>query len=132
MAAQRGYKICTAFQSTEAAKRVYDFYRDEARRVGYPVSDDDVGLRRQVLLWDDDATAARLHDDAQASARDRINDIFSQIESRRRAGGSAPEKTNLLEGLLDPASEYLHGSPRRIAQLIIEQCPRVGAGHFVA
>src|SRR5262249_43714538 len=118
MAAQRGYKICTAFQSTDAAKRAYDCYRDEAQRIGYAVTPDDIGLRRQALIWDDDAGAAHLHDEVQACARDRINDIFSQIESRRRAGGSVPEKTNLLDGLLDPASEYLHGSPRRIANLV--------------
>jgi alkanesulfonate monooxygenase SsuD/methylene tetrahydromethanopterin reductase-like flavin-dependent oxidoreductase (luciferase family) len=132
LAARRGYKICTAFQSVDATKRLYDFYRDEAARIGYAISTDAIGLRRQVLLWDDDASAARLHAEVQDASRARINDIHSQLEARRAAGGAVPAKVNLLDGLLDPASEFLFGAPRTVADMIVDQCRRVGAGHFVA
>src|SRR5215467_3024375 len=49
-AARRRIKISTGFNSTQAIKRIFDAYREEADAAGFPASPDDLALRRRVTV----------------------------------------------------------------------------------
>src|SRR5262252_5894802 len=54
-AAQRGAKICTGFHPQSKVVEIFDAYRDEADRCGRQVSPDDLCIRRQISLIEDDS-----------------------------------------------------------------------------
>jgi len=61
VAARRAYKVCTGFQSIQTILKCFDGYREEADKIGLNVGPDDLGVRRQVLIWDTDSSAAALN-----------------------------------------------------------------------
>ena len=46
----------------------------------------------------------------------------------------SPDRDKILKGKSFEVSddEFLHGTPKQIAEMIIDQCRRTGSGHFLA
>lgn len=158
-AAARGYKICTGYQSVDNAVKAYDAYRDEAAKHGHEVSPDDIGIRRQVLLWDTDSEAKALNDELQVSSRARMADTFAAVRTRLEKAGAGPSESVKKTGVIDADAvprqsaapnkvpdvkvskdmsleaspdEYIFGAPQTVADNIIDQCRRLGAGNILA
>lgn len=151
-AARRDFKVCTGYQGCAAAAVAFDGYRDEAAKHGRRVGPDDIGLRRQVLIWDTDAEAEALENELQESSKARMADTFKAVEARLAKAGLGPAESVKSSGVIDaaavahktppagaasPASfispdEYICGSPNTVADKIIDQCRRIGAGNILA
>ena len=135
----------------------FDGYRDEAAKLGRTVSPDDIGLRRQILVWDSHDEAVALSKELQESANARVDQMFQAVFKRlhkegetfpdpaeqsgvidaaavpRDQGGVAPKPPTAGSNAL-PISpdEYISGSPGTVAEQITDQCRRLGAGHILA
>lgn len=153
-AARRGYKVCTGYQSVEAARKAFDAYYDEAELNGISVGPDDLGVRRQVVLAATDAEAKLLNDDLQGAAQERMADTFKLVNDRLERAGVGPAESVKKSGVIDAASvqreekpaavkkadpglmiapeEFVFGSPQSVAEQIIDQCSRLGAGNIMA
>jgi len=154
-AARRNYKVCTGYQSCESAALAFDGYREEAANLGRDVGPDDIGLRRQVLVWDTDSEAEAVNTEMQASAVARLEDIFRAVGERLAKAGGGPSEGVKQSGIIDAAvvpnaedankpksksiapslvsaDEQIFGSPKTVADKIIDQCRRIGAGNLMA
>jgi alkanesulfonate monooxygenase SsuD/methylene tetrahydromethanopterin reductase-like flavin-dependent oxidoreductase (luciferase family) len=153
-AARRAYKICTGFQSIQAVTKAFDSYRDEADKIGLEVGPDDIGIRRQVLIWDTDSSAAALNAELLIGAQARIVETFARVRERMMKAGvnvsigiqktgivdaAAPKRPETpsaprspLADIVSMEDEYIHGSPATVADKIIDQCRRLGAGNILA
>jgi alkanesulfonate monooxygenase SsuD/methylene tetrahydromethanopterin reductase-like flavin-dependent oxidoreductase (luciferase family) len=154
-AAHRGYKICTGYQSCENAAKAFEAYREEALKGGLSVTADDIGLRRQVVIWDTDSEAQALSADVQAGGQRRMAHTFSAVRERLERAGVGPSETVKKAGVIDADAvprptaptgvkvtkdlaiqaapeEFIAGSPSSVAEQVIEQCRKTGAGHLLA
>ena len=125
--ARRGSKICTAFQSRERVKDIFDAYRDEAARIGVPAGPEQLAIRRIVSISESETAA-------QATARTALEQMNTGVAIDPRAA----LKTALLDipnpaaGFVVGDDEFVTGTPAQVAEQIVEQCRYAGAGHFVA
>jgi len=124
-AARRRVKISTGFNSTQTVKRIFDEYREEAETVGYQAGPECFALRRRVTVAPTIAQA-RLH--AQAVA-DRLKSYLAEDD---RLSTNVPDAPAPSGGFTLSDDEFITGTPKAVAQTIIEQCRAVGAGHFLA
>lgn len=124
-AARRGIKISTGFNSTPTIKRIFDAYREEAEAAGFPAGPDQLALRRRVTVAATDAQA-RVH--AQAVS-ERLKSFVAQDE---RLSANVPDAPAPSGGFTISDDEFITGTPKDVAQNIIEQCRAVGAGHFLS
>lgn len=158
-AARRGFKVCTGYQSVASAAQAFDGYRDECGKQARDVSPDDIGIRRQVLLADNHGEAKALNAELQASSKARMDDTFKAVFARLAAGGVGPAESVKQSGVIDAAAvprepaqeassgkpqvtatgalvvsedEYIFGDPQGVAEQIIDQCRRMGAGNIMA
>jgi alkanesulfonate monooxygenase SsuD/methylene tetrahydromethanopterin reductase-like flavin-dependent oxidoreductase (luciferase family) len=126
-AARRGSKITTAFNPTERVKEIFDAYRDEAAKAGLKVGPDHLGLRRRVAVAHSESEA-KGHADAMA---DRVRAMLAR--DPRTAEKHVPDSPNRDDGAFTVSDEeFLYGTPAQVADKIIDQCRRTGAGHFLA
>ena len=124
MAAQRRCCFCTGFLSTGRVCGVFDGYRAAAAVAGWSAGPEHLGLRRQVFIADD-AAAAR------ALSREKLQGLQAAMAHLPvTAGASVPDAP--AERQLVGDDEEISGSPREVAEQIIEQCRRTGAAHFLA
>jgi alkanesulfonate monooxygenase SsuD/methylene tetrahydromethanopterin reductase-like flavin-dependent oxidoreductase (luciferase family) len=155
--AQRGYKICTAYQSIENVVIVYDAYREAARAAGRDCSPDDIGLRRQVLIDETDSKAEVRNKELIATAITRMAAQIAPIKDRltrdlgegmsegvrqtgvmdadapRHAGAPKKDLNPLTRtGFVSNEDEYICGSPSTVADKIIDQCRKTGTGNILA
>jgi len=127
-AAQRGARICTGFHPQTRVLEIFDAYRDEADRLDRRAGPDDLCIRRQVTLLEDD------------SQRDRVlNERLTVRRHRMKADPRVdlPDRPALLDTPTAHAfsigeEEFIAGTPGSVAEEIIRQCSQVGAGHFAA
>ena len=125
--ARRGSKICTAFQSRERVKDIFDAYRDEAARIGAPTGPEQLAIRRIVSISDSEAAA-------QAAARSALEQMKTGVAIDPRAA----LKSALLDipspaaGFVVGDDEFVTGTPAQVAEQAVEQSRHAGAGHFVA
>lgn len=168
-AARRDYKVCTGYQSVEAAAKAFAGYYDEADKIGIKVGPDDLGIRRQVLIGDTHEGAVALATELKESAMARMNDVFKSVFARLAKAGVGPADSVTKSGVIDAAAvpradenaaaasgddpkdnaikriaqknnsaldispeEYITGSPETVAEQIIDQCRRLGAGNMMA
>lgn len=153
-AAAREHRICTAFVGCEKIRPVFDAYRDEAAKHGLRTSAEDMGLRRQVLVCDTDAQAAELDAEVMEAQKARALLRFKPVMDRlaRRGGDTEAAMSDAVKktGTVDAAStrfapgrdpiaevtsledEFIRGSPKTVAERIIDQCRRTGAGNLMA
>jgi alkanesulfonate monooxygenase SsuD/methylene tetrahydromethanopterin reductase-like flavin-dependent oxidoreductase (luciferase family) len=127
-AAQRGAKICTGFHPQLKVLEIFDAYRDEAARLGRSAGPEDLCIRRQVTLLEDDSQRDQLLNERRAARRDRM---------RADPRVDLPDRPAVLD---TPAAhafsigdeEFIAGTPEGVGQQIIAQCTEVGAGNFAA
>jgi alkanesulfonate monooxygenase SsuD/methylene tetrahydromethanopterin reductase-like flavin-dependent oxidoreductase (luciferase family) len=150
-AAVRGYNICSAYQSVENARKVTDAYFAKGEEIGIALSEDNVGIRRQVNICATDREAEERHPDLLARARQLSAEIFQAALARHDAAeGKQVDEGVKQTGIVDAASptqqglkvptdslvsfedEYVFGSPETVAEKIIHQCRGIGANHFIA
>jgi len=125
-AAQRHSRISTGFNSVGEIRELFDAYRDEAARVGFHVTPDDIAIRRRVIVAPTDA-AARGYADAAAS---RFQEFVSH--DSRLATNQIPDAPRAAGGFSISEDEFVSGVPSRVADEIRRQCEETGAGHFLS
>ncbi len=125
--ARRDTKICTGFQSVETIAAIFDAYREEAALAGTDAGPDRLAIRRNVSIAESEEAAHEM----QAGAREAARLLMAgDTRVRPQAGGllDAPGQT---AGFTVHEDEFIAGTPDRVAERIVEQCRRCGAGHFV-
>jgi len=124
--ARRGSKICTGFHPTDQIKALFDAYRAEAKLCGFQVGPEHISLRRRVVVAPTEAEASRM----SHSMGERYMRFVSQDPRLKLAPiPDAPERAG---GFSLSDDEFIAGTPETVAERIIDQCRRVGAGHFLA
>ncbi|WOX07010.1 LLM class flavin-dependent oxidoreductase [Microbulbifer pacificus] len=164
-AAHRNFKVCTGFQSVRAAGEAFDAYRDEAANLGRDVGVDDIGIRRQIMLWPSQSEAEALHAEFQVANQERMAQTFQTVYDRLSRGQeieAEPADSVKQSGVMDAAAvphevesqsnsvsvdkptlnakggldvsedEFIFGTPANVAEQIIDQCERLGAGNIMA
>src|SRR5208283_3855069 len=101
--ALRGTRICTGFSSVEQVKTVFDAYREEAHKVGLPVSADSFGLRRIVMI-DEDGGHAR---DLAARVQDQVRNMFLNHDDKINRGPVPDAPQQSQGGLQISPDEYI-------------------------
>jgi alkanesulfonate monooxygenase SsuD/methylene tetrahydromethanopterin reductase-like flavin-dependent oxidoreductase (luciferase family) len=124
-AARRRIKITTGFNATDAIKRIFDAYRDEAEANGYHAGPECFGLRRRV-------TVAPTTDEARRRAQGVADRLKSFVAEDERLNTNVPDAPAPTGGFTLSDEEFITGTPKNVAQTIIAQCRAVGAGHFLA
>ena len=127
-AVRRGSKISTAFNTTDRMKEIFDAYRDEAAKMGVKVGPDDLAIRRRVAVAPTEAEA-KGYVDAMA---ERVKAMLAR--DPRVAAKHIPDSPDRDKkgGFTVSDEEFIHGTPQQVADTIIDQCRRAGAGHFFA
>lgn len=144
-AATGGFKFCTGFMDTAQAVPIFAHYREVARAAGQPATSEQLGLRRQVIIADDDAEARAIGDEAMARMRKMMG---GGPPSAPPAAGAAPAVAPAAPakiGSIAPDApsaphrgpfigddETIAGSPATVAEQLIAQCQAMGAGHLLA
>jgi alkanesulfonate monooxygenase SsuD/methylene tetrahydromethanopterin reductase-like flavin-dependent oxidoreductase (luciferase family) len=124
-AARRGSKISTAFHTIDRVKAIFDAYLEEASRVGNPSGPDQLALRRMVDV-------AQTESAAQEASRASVNALSHFV-----AGDPRVSRQPVLDAqgpshnFSVSEDEFIAGTPDRVADQIIAQCRRAGAGHFL-
>ncbi|MGE0804136.1 MAG: LLM class flavin-dependent oxidoreductase [Burkholderiaceae bacterium] len=137
-AAQRGCRICTGFLSTEAIVPIFAAYKQAARRSSKPFGSSQMGIRRQILVWDSDAEANRLGAELKRIQIEELDGRAQSIVRRHDSARSTEPSVSAIPdfpsaaGLFSEADECIFGSPATVTERIIEQCRRTGAGHMMA
>lgn len=130
--ARRRSKICTGFNPTEQIKGLFDAYRAEADACGFRVGPDHLALRRRVVVARSDAEASEL----TGSVRERYKQFVAQ-DTRIKLAPVADKQSPIPDApkqgdFVVSDDEFISGTPEHVAERIIDQCRRTGAGHFLA
>ena len=126
--AGRGSKICTGFQSVGLISEIFDVYRAEAEQLGILVGPDDIGLRRNVSVAEDES-------DAKEAARIALETTQKLVADDPRVSADSSSMIDLPKGGSSFSlheDEFISGTPDQVAEQIIHQCRACGAGHFLA
>lgn len=130
MAAQRGYKLCTAFIGIPEIKTIFDAYRDAAAQAGHTHSSDDLGIRRMIFITDNDSEGREI----ARNAVNRWRSIMSgppKENAHALPKGVVPDAPKAAHGQSIADEEAIGGSPATVAEQIIEQCRATGAAHML-
>lgn len=123
-AARRGVKISTGFNSTQTIKGIFDAYLEEADKVGINAGPDCLALRRRI-------TVAPTKEKARQYAAAVAERLRSFVAEDERANANVPDAPAPTGGFTLSNEEFITGTPKEVAEAIIEQCRAVGAGHFL-
>ena len=123
-AARSRIKISTGFNSVPVIKRIFDAYREEAETTGYQAGPNCFALRRRV-------TVGRTSDEATHYAQAVAERLKSFVAEDERLNANVPDAPAPSGGFTLSDDEFITGTPKDVAQNIIEQCRAVGAGHFL-
>jgi alkanesulfonate monooxygenase SsuD/methylene tetrahydromethanopterin reductase-like flavin-dependent oxidoreductase (luciferase family) len=105
-------------------KRIFDAYREEADITGYCAGPECFALRRRV-------TVAPTSDQARLYAQAVADHLKSFVAEDERLSASVPDVPTPSGGFTLSDEEFITGTPKDVAQNVIEQCRTVGAGHFL-
>jgi alkanesulfonate monooxygenase SsuD/methylene tetrahydromethanopterin reductase-like flavin-dependent oxidoreductase (luciferase family) len=127
-AARRDAKISTSFHPIDKISEIFDAYRDECRILGRPTGPQDLCIRRNVTLLDDDSIREEVLASRRAAGRERLR-VDPRVD--------LPDRPAILDApgahvFTIADDEFIAGSPSTVATDIIEQCQKVGAGNFAA
>lgn len=120
-AARRGAKISTGFHPQDKVIEIFDAYRDEAEKVGRKAGPDDLCLRRQMAMHEDEAALAK----RRVAYRE-----FLRFDPRANLPDRPALDTPLSHSFSIGEEEFIGGAPDAVAEEIAAQCRSVGAGHF--
>jgi alkanesulfonate monooxygenase SsuD/methylene tetrahydromethanopterin reductase-like flavin-dependent oxidoreductase (luciferase family) len=124
--ARRGSKICTGFNPTAQIKTLFDAYRAEAESCGFRVGPDHLALRRRVVVARTDSEAREL----SHSVSERYKEFVAQ--DPRIKSTPIPDAPKQQGDFFVSDDEFIAGTPKFVAEKIIDQCRQTGAGHFLA
>jgi alkanesulfonate monooxygenase SsuD/methylene tetrahydromethanopterin reductase-like flavin-dependent oxidoreductase (luciferase family) len=124
-AARSRIRISTGFNSTQVIKRIFDAYREEADAAGFYAGPAYFALRRRV-------TVAPTNDEAHIYAKAVAERLKSFVAEDERLNANVPDTPAPTGGFTLSDDEFITGTPRDVAENIIEQCQAVGAGNFLA
>jgi alkanesulfonate monooxygenase SsuD/methylene tetrahydromethanopterin reductase-like flavin-dependent oxidoreductase (luciferase family) len=125
-AARRGAKICTGFHGMGRVRQIFDAYRAEAERSGFPAGPDQLAIRRRVDIARDESEAL------EASRASKESQAISLRADVRVTAHEVPDMPGITHNFTLSDDEYIGGEPEGVAEQIIEQCSAAGAGHFLA
>jgi alkanesulfonate monooxygenase SsuD/methylene tetrahydromethanopterin reductase-like flavin-dependent oxidoreductase (luciferase family) len=125
-AARRGSKLCTGFHPIDRIAAIFDAYREEAARAGHPAGPDQLAIRRSVIVAPDEAQAVATAATALQLYRQALTHDPRYTES------PVPDAPGPTHGFSVGADEFIAGTGEHVAEQIIAQCRRVGAGHFLS
>ncbi|WP_161500032.1 LLM class flavin-dependent oxidoreductase [Bradyrhizobium sp. AC87j1] len=126
--AQRRSKICTGFESVSRISEIFDAYRSECAGLGLPASPDQLAIRRNISI-SRDAAAAR--DEARTAKAATLKIVAGDPRVTDRAS-STLDAPKAGAGFSLHDDDYIAGTPAQVAEQIIDQCRKCGAGHFLA
>lgn len=130
LAAQRGYKLCTAFLPISDIQTIFNAYR--AALTERKVSADDLGIRRMIFITDDDSEGREIARNAVQRWRAIMSGPPSKAEPQHALPKTVvPDAPKAVHGQSIGDEEAIGGSPARVAEQIIEQCRATGAGHML-
>jgi len=129
LAASRGYKFSTGFIGLDAVSTIFAAHRQTARAAGFAAGPGQLGLRRMVYLDDQGSRGAQL----VRAALDRLRAIMRGLApAPNAAAGAVADAPSPRHGVPEVADEEcIGGTPAQVAEQIIDQCRRCGAGHFM-
>jgi alkanesulfonate monooxygenase SsuD/methylene tetrahydromethanopterin reductase-like flavin-dependent oxidoreductase (luciferase family) len=134
LAAQSGFKFCSAFVSTLDMKKFFDAYRDALAALGRVHDADNLGLRRMIYVSDDDSEGREVARQTVARWRAIMSDGGTKPDAIRPKD-VAPDAPNAKGPAAHAQTigdeEAIGGNPATVAEQIIEQCRAVGAGHIL-
>jgi len=127
-AARRGARLCTGFHPLSKVVEIFDAFRDEADKIGRKVEPNDLCIRRQVTMLKDDRDVP-----AVLSAQRQATRKFLEADPRL----DLPDRPAILDTPTAHAfsvgdDEFIAGTTATIAEQIVEQCRKAGAGNFAA
>ena len=115
-------------------KEIFDDYRNEADQCGYNVGASDLALRRRVVVARSGGEAAELME----AVDNRMREMLAQ-DPRAKLAPPTPQDNQSKAipdasggGFVVSNDEFIHGTPARVAEQIIEQCRLVGASNFLS
>lgn len=123
-AARRRVKISTGFNAAPLIKKIFDAYREEADALGFVAGPECFALRRRV-------TVASTMEQARVYAHAVTERLKNFVAEDDRLSTQAPDAPAPSGGFTLSDDEFITGTPKEVAQTIIEQCRAVGAGHFL-
>ncbi|MEU1183297.1 LLM class flavin-dependent oxidoreductase, partial [Streptomyces sp. NPDC005820] len=115
-----GLKMCGGFADVDKLVPVYQAYQDAAREAGMPTGPDQVGIRREVVIVEDEADL-----DQGARTAEEGHEEFFRVQLESLKIPDAPKKELSRDDLI-------LGTPAQVADEIIRQCRALGAGNFAA
>lgn len=124
---KRGSKIATGFVPTEKVREIADNYNEAAFENGNPAGPDQIGLRRQVIIDTDEAAAKERGLMFAEGFREFLEGGDERII--KKGSGQALDQPG-THGYRLGDDEFIIGSPQQVAEQIIDQCSRGGAGNF--
>ena len=104
---------------------IFDAYREEADAAGFHAGPEYFALRRRV-------TVAPTNDEARVHAKAVADRLKSFVAEDDRLSSNIPDAPAPTSGFTLSDEEFITGTPKSVAENIIEQCRAVGAGHFLA
>jgi alkanesulfonate monooxygenase SsuD/methylene tetrahydromethanopterin reductase-like flavin-dependent oxidoreductase (luciferase family) len=127
-AARRGARLCTGFHPLPKIIEIFDAFRDEADKIGRKVEPNDLCIRRQVTMLEDDREIPAVLD-----AQRQVTRKFLEADPRL----DSPDRPAILDTPTAHAfsvgdDEFIAGTTATIAEQIIEQCRKAGVGNFAA
>ena len=127
-AARRGAKLSTGFLPLAKVVEIFDAFRDEADKAGRKVGPDDLCIRRQVTMLEDDRDIPSVVDAQRRNLRK-----FLEVDPRL----DTPDRPAILDTPTAHAfsvgdEEFVAGTSAAIAEQTIVQCRAAGAGNFAA
>jgi alkanesulfonate monooxygenase SsuD/methylene tetrahydromethanopterin reductase-like flavin-dependent oxidoreductase (luciferase family) len=105
-------------------KRIFDAYREEADAAGFHAGPECFALRRRV-------TVAPTSGEARVRAKDVADRLKAFVAEDERLNANVPDAPAPSGGFTLSDEEFITGTPKNVAQNIIEQCRAVGAGNFL-
>ncbi|MBR0829983.1 LLM class flavin-dependent oxidoreductase [Bradyrhizobium manausense] len=126
--AHRRSKICTGFESVARISEIFDVYRGECNRLGLPSGPDQLAIRRNVSISRD---AAEAREEARAAKAATLKIVAGDPRVVDRAS-STLDAPKAGAGFSLHDDDYVAGTPAQVAEQVIDQCRKCGAGHFLA
>jgi len=126
--AQRRSKICTGFESVSRISEIFGAYRTECDQLGLPAGPDQFAIRRNISI-SRDAAAAREEALAAKAVTLKVVAGDPRVKGHSSSLLDAP-KAGAGFSLHD--DDYIAGTPAQVAEQVIDQCRRCGAGHLLA
>jgi alkanesulfonate monooxygenase SsuD/methylene tetrahydromethanopterin reductase-like flavin-dependent oxidoreductase (luciferase family) len=126
--AQRRSKICTGFESVSRISEIFGAYRTECDQLGLAAGPDQFAIRRNISI-SRDAAAAREEAVAAKAVTLKVVAGDPRVKGHSSSLLDAP-KAGAGFSLHD--DDYIAGTPAQVAEQVIDQCRRCGAGHLLA